>query len=198
MKRHAYAEFRLLLIAFLTVLQSSVFSQDSTQLKIISPFDSVSLNDVKAIGNLETGSVEVTMQILNKYHRLASISFGGAGFGDCGLVDDKGVKYKYFSYDARPSNSYGFNNGYSQIKDLLLGKKKVSILISVQDTFHIGQSETLKLRLLKVDKTVKTIKEAHLLCTLMLNYSFAGQTKYYIKNIPVEWVKPRPKPTGRR
>jgi hypothetical protein len=197
MKRHAYPELRLLVVASLVVLQFSTFAQDSTQLQVISPFDSVSLNEVKAIGNLETGSVEVTMQVQSEYHKLASINFGGAGFGDFGLTDDKGVKYKYSSYDGPPGNSYGVNKGYSRITDLLLGKKKVLILIAVQDTFHTGQSETLKFRLVKVDTTVRTIKEAHLLCTLMLDYMMAGQKQYYIKNIPVEWLKSKPKAAGK-
>lgn len=198
MKRHAYPELRLLLVVSLLLLQFCTFAQDSTQLQIISPFDSVKLNDVKAIGDLQTGSVEVTMQVHSEYHKLASINFGGAGFGDFGLTVDKGIKYKYSSYDGPPGNSYGINKGYSRITDLLLGKKGVLILIAVQDTFHTGQSETLKFRLLKVDRTVKIIKDAHLLCTIMLDYMMAGQKQCYIKNIPVEWVKPKPKATGKR
>jgi len=198
MKRYTYSKLRLLLVSALGVLQYSAYSQDSTQVQIISPFDSVSVTDVKAVGDLETGSVQVSMQVLSKYHKLASVSFGGAGFGDFGLTDDRGVKYKYFSYDARPGISYGFNKGYSPINDLYLGKKKVLLIIAVEDTFHTGQSEMLKFRLVKVDKAVKTIKEAHLLCTLMLNNMLAGQKQFYIKNIPVEWVKPKPKAVGKK
>ena len=115
---------------------------------------------------------------------------GGSAFDDLGLTDDRGIKYKYFSYSGPPGLTYGHNKGYSQMTDMVLGKSKVQMFIYVQDTFHVDQSETLKFRLVKVDKNVKTIKEAHLLCTLTLDYMAAGQKQFFIKNIPVEWVKP--------
>src|SRR5580693_2438642 len=119
MKWLTHGEFRLLLVVFLIMPHLPVFAQDSSQLQIISPYDSVSLSDVKAVGNLETGSVEVTMQVLSKYHKVASINFGGAGFDDLGVTDDKGVKYKYSSYDGPPGLSNGVNKGYARIADLM-------------------------------------------------------------------------------
>jgi hypothetical protein len=198
MKRLTYPKLRLLLVAYLALQQFSVFAQDSTQLQIVSPFDSVTLSNVKAIGNLQTGSIEVTIQVLSKYHKLTNVNFGGAGFADLGVTDDKGVKYKYSSYDGPPGLSNGINKGYSQMTDLQLGKSKALMIISVQDTFHTGQSETLRFRLVKADKTVKTLKEVHLLCALTLDYMSAGQKQYYIKDIPVEWFKPKPKVAGKR
>jgi hypothetical protein len=185
-------------MVFLLMPALSVIAQDSTQLQIISPYDSISLSDVKAIGNAETGSIQVTMQVLNRYHKLAIINIGGSAFGDLGLTDDKGIKYKYFSYSGPPGLTVGHNKGYSQMTDLVLGKSKVQMFIYVQDTFHVDQAATLKFRLVKVDKNVKTIKEAHLLCTLTLDYMAAGQKQFFIKNIPVEWVKPMPRKTENR
>jgi hypothetical protein len=197
MKWSIQPQFRLLLAVSLLIPKLSLFAQDSTQLQVISPFDSVSLSDVKAIGNLETGSVQITMQVLNKYHKVAIINIGGAAFDDLGLTDDRGTRYKYFSYSGPPGLTQGHNKGFSQITDMALGKSKVQMFIYVQDTLHVDQSETLKFRLVKVDKSVKTIKEAHLLCTLTLDYMSAGQKQFYIKNIPVEWVKPKPKVAGK-
>jgi len=174
----------------------SVFAQDSTRLQITSPYDSISLSDVKAIGNLETGSIQVTMQVTNKYHKVAIVNIGGPAFDDLGLTDDKGIKYKYFSYSGPPGLTVGHNKGYSQMTDMVLGKNKVQMFIYVQDTLHVDQSETLKFRLVKADKSVKAIKEAHLLCTLTLDYMAAGQKQFFIKNIPVEWVKPKTKSIG--
>lgn len=122
---------------------------------------------------------------------MAIINIGGSAFDDLGLADDKGIKYKYFSYSGPPGLIVGHNKGYSQMTDIVLGKSKVQMLIYVQDTFHVDQTATLKFRLVKVDKSVKAIKEAHLLCTLTLDYMSAGQRQFYIKSIPVEWVKPR-------
>jgi len=185
-------KFRLLLVVFMPTL--AIFAQDSTQLQIISPFDSIGLSDAKAIGNLETGSIQVTMQVTNKYHKIAIINIGGSAFDDLGLTDDKGIKYKYFSYSGPPGLTVGHNKGYSQMTDMVLGKSKVQMFIYVQDTLHADQETTLKFRLLKVDKSVKTIKEAHLLCTLTLDYMSAGQKQFFIKSIPVEWVKPIARP----
>jgi len=192
MKWPIHPKFRVLVVVFLLTPAISVLAQDSTQLQITSPYDSISLSDVKAIGNPETGSIQVTMQVLNKYHKVAIINIGGSAFDDLGLTDDKGIKYKYFSYSGPPGLTVGHNKGYSQMTDLVLGKSKVQMFIYVQDTFHVDQSETLKFRLVKVDKSVKTIKEAHLLCTLTLDYMAAGQKQFFIKNIPVEWIKRKP------
>lgn len=198
MKWPIHPKFRLLLVVFLLMPALPVFAQDSTQLQIISSFDSISLSDVKAIGNLETGSIQVTIQVTNKYHKMAIINIGGSAFDDLGLTDDKGIKYKYFSYSGPPGLTVGHNKGYSQMTDMVLGKSKVQMFIYVQDTFHVDQSATLKFRLVKVDKSVKTIKEAHLLCTLTLDYMAAGQKQFFIKNIPVEWVRPKSKSTAKK
>jgi len=195
MKWLIHPKFRLLVMVFLLMPGLSVHAQDSTQLQIISPFDSIGLSDVKAMGNLETGSIQLTMQVTNKYHKMAIINIGGSAFDDLGLTDDKGTKYKYFSYSGPPGLTVGHNKGYSQMTDMVLGKSKVQMFIYVQDTFHVDQSATLKFRLVKVDKSVKTIKEAHLLCTLTLDYMAAGQKQFFIKNIPVEWLKPKPRIT---
>jgi len=196
MKWLTHPKFRLLLLVFLLMPALSVFAQDSTRLQITSPYDSISLSDVKAIGNLETGSIQVTMQVTNKYHKVAIVNIGGPAFDDLGLTDDKGIKYKYFSYSGPPGLTVGHNKGYSQMTDMVLGKNKVQMFIYVQDTLHVDQSETLKFRLVKADKSVKAIKEAHLLCTLTLDYMAAGQKQFFIKNIPVEWVKPKTKSIG--
>ncbi len=191
MNKKIYLRF-LLQITFLTSLYASA-QKDSMKLQIVPPFDSISINGVRAIGDPRTGSVEVSMQVRSDYQKLASIDFAGGAFGDFGVTDGKGTKYKYSSYDGPPGMSYGYNKGYSRIADLTFGQNKVRMVISVQDTLKTGQSETLKFRLTKVDTTVRIITEVHMLCTLMLQYMFEGQKELYIKNILVQWVKSNPK-----
>jgi hypothetical protein len=195
MKQPFYPSLRLFLFALLLVSKSSAFSQDNVKLQIVSPFDSIKLRDVKAIGNLQTGAVEVTMQIQSDFHKLASLTFSGGAFDDFGLIDDKGVKYKYSTYSGPSATDNGANKGYSTIAHLQLGKSKAAILISVQDTFRLGQSKTLQFLLPSVDKSVKTLKEAHILCHLMLDYMSAGQKQFFLRNIPVEWINSKPKPS---
>ena len=191
MKKQIYLRL-LLQITFLTSLSASA-QQDTMQLQIVSPFDSISITGVRALGDPRTGSVEVSMQVRSDYQKLASVDFAGGAFGDFGVTDGKGTKYKYSSYDGPPGMSYGYNKGYSRIADLMFGQNKVRMVISVQDTLKTGQSETLKFRLTKMDTTVRIITEVHMLCTLMLQYMFEGQKEFYIKNVPVEWLKPTQK-----
>lgn len=165
--------------------------EDSSNLQVICPFDSLDIKDVKATGNLKTGAVQMSMQVRNGYHKLAQVDFGGGAFGDFGLIDDKGIKYKYSSYEGPGGINAGVNKGYARITDLQFGKSKVTVLISVQDTLHSSQAQSLSFRLPKVDKSVKSIKEVHILSTLMLHYMFVGQKEIILKNIPVEWVKPQ-------
>jgi hypothetical protein len=63
MKWNISAKFWPLLASSPAILQPSIFAQDSTRFQIISPFDSISLNNITAIGHPEFGSVEVTMQV---------------------------------------------------------------------------------------------------------------------------------------
>jgi hypothetical protein len=191
MKKYVSFKLLVLVIAAVFALQLVTIAQETTQLQVTSSFDSIAITEIKAVGNLETGSVEVSMHVRSDYHKLAGISFTGGAFNDFGLIDDKGVKYKYSSYSGSAGLDNGVNKGYLPVTNLRLGISKVGLIISVHDTLHAGQSSILAFRLPKVDKTVKTIKEVHMLGMLQLNYMAAGQKECYIKNITVEWVKPK-------
>lgn len=182
--------FRLLSLLVLVVGTLSASAQDSPQLQIISPFDSLFVSAVKAVGNLMTGSVDVTMQVTNQYHKLAVVEFSGGAFGDFGVTDDKGVKYKLYSNDHLIGTG-GINKGYAPITGLQLGKSKTQMILLVQDTLSNGQISTLHFRLMKVDKSVVALKEMHLLSMLFLDYMMKGQKQFLLKNVPVEWIKPK-------
>ena len=168
-----------------------IAQEESNRPQVTNPFDSLTINDIRAIGNPATGSVQVTMQVHSDNHKLAKLDFGGGTFGDFGVTDDKGIQYKYSSSEGPGGINAGVNKGYGRIADLLFGQSKVGMLISVQDTLYPGVSKSLAFRLNKVDKSTRLIRETHILSTLMLSGMFAGQKAWTIKNIPIEWIQPK-------
>jgi hypothetical protein len=192
--------FNRVFIALFFVLSTvSVFGQaEAPEGNIISPFDSLSVSNLTATGNLQTGAVQVKMRVQNDYHKMAQIDFGGGTFDDFGVIDDKGARYKYSSNDDPHGLNSGINKGYSRISDLKLGKNKVTMLISVQDTLHNGQSRILSFTLPKADKSVKGLTEIHIMTTLTLNYMFTGQKQTVVKNIPITWAEPKQQPVNQK
>jgi hypothetical protein len=187
---------RLLMGAILLIGPAVAFCQGTSQTEVNSPFDSIKITHISATGNPQTGSVKVTMQVRSDFHKLASLSFSGGAFDDFGVTDEQGVKYKYFSYSGPAGTNNGANRGYAPIKDLQLNGKKVSVLISVQDTFSAGKTATLSFQLQQVNKSVASLKEIHILCHLMLDFMNAGQKQFFIKNLPVQWQKGKDVATG--
>ena len=165
-------------------------AQDSTGMSLFSPFDSISLAEVKAVGQLETGVVDLTVQVRNSYHKLAQLNFGSGSYSDFGILDDKGVRYALFHSEQLETAAQA-NKGYSPISALQFGKDKRTILNLVHDTLAAGGTKLLWIRLAKVAKTSRMIREAHLLCTLQLNYMVYGQKQFVIKNAPIDWVQPK-------
>ena len=134
--------------------------------------------------------MQVSIKVKSNYHKQASLGFAGGAYDDFGVTDNKGMKYKFSSYEGPGGIKEGVNKGFSRIADLQFGRSKPMILIAVRDTLHNGQSETLSFKLPKTDKDIKMLKEAHIMSTLMLNYTSAGQRMFQLKNIPVTWIKP--------
>ncbi|HWK02773.1 MAG TPA: hypothetical protein VNS58_04040 [Puia sp.] len=190
MKRRFCLILRVFLIAFLTGVHFIVLAQDSTELKVISPYDSLVLSDIKAIGNLQTGNLELSMQVRTDYHKLTDVYFDLGGFGSMGITDDKGMKYKIPTND-RLIGTAGINKGYMPVSGVQFGKNKMNWVTYVKDTLHTGESKTLTIRLGKVNKTLSYIKEFHIRCILTLNYMWVGDKTYQAKNIKVDWIKPK-------
>jgi len=190
MKRFIFRRLRPILPLILGSLALSAAAQDTSQLIVKSPFDSLSAHDVKAVGNLQTGSVEITMQVRNDYLKhWVALNFTGGAFEGFGVTDDKGTKYKVYSNDHLMGTA-GINNGYGQIWALMLGKSTPKIFITVYDTLQPGQVTTLRFRLGRVNKMVHKITELHMLAMFSLEYTFAGQKEYIVKNLPINWIKP--------
>ncbi|WP_431213801.1 hypothetical protein ACQ86N_02555 [Puia sp. P3] len=163
-------------------------AQDSTAMSFSSPFDSISLTEVKVVGQVETGVVDITVQVRNSYQKLAQLNFGSGSYSDFGILDDKGVRYALF-HSERLETAAQANQGYSPISALQFGKDKRTILNLVHDTLAADGTKLLWIRLGKVNKTTRVIREAHLLCTLQLNYMVYGQKQFIIKNAPIDWVQ---------
>jgi hypothetical protein len=164
-------------------------AQDTTEMKIISAFDSLIISDVKAIGNIETNSMEISMVVHNDYYKMIDAHWSLGGFEDLGITDDKGKKYKVLT-STKLIGTANINNGFKSISGVQFGSKKMDWLTYVKDTLSAGDSKKLVIRVPKVDKTVKSIKELHIRCILSKGYMWAGDKSYQINNIKVEWIKP--------
>jgi hypothetical protein len=186
MKKRGFA----ILYTVFTVFQLKAYAQDSTDMKIISPFDSLTITNVKAIGNIETGSMEISMDVRNDYHKLTDVHWILGGFEDLGLTDDKGIKYKIFT-STQMIGTANINKGFQRITGVQFGSKKMDWLTYVKDTVGTNQSKKLIIRLAKVNKAVSLIKELQMRCILTLGYIWAGDKFYQIKNVKVDWIKPK-------
>jgi hypothetical protein len=181
--------FLHLTCAFIIAFSLAASAQDTTEMKIISPFDSLIISNVKAIGNIETGTIEISMDVRNDYYKMIEAYWSLGGFEDLGITDDKGKKYKIFT-STKLIGTANINNGFKGISGVQFGSKKMDWLTYVKDTLSAGDSKKLIIRVPKVDKTVKSIKELHIRCILSKGYMWAGDKSYQISNIKVDWVKP--------
>jgi hypothetical protein len=173
------------IIAFCPLAASA---QDTTEMKIVSPFDSLIISNVKAIGNIETGSMEISMIVRNDYYRMIDAHWSLGGFEDLGITDDQGKNYKIFT-STKLIGTANINNGFKSISGVQFGSKKMDWLTYVKDTVSAGDSKKLIIRIPKVDKTVKSIRELHIRCILSKGYMWAGDKSYQINNIKIDWVK---------
>lgn len=181
--------FLLLVCALIAFCPLTASAQDTTEMKIVSPFDSLIMSNVTAIGNIEAGSMEISMVVRNDYYKMIDAHWSLGGFEDLGITDDKGKKYKIFT-STKLIGTANINNGFKSISGVQFGSKKMDWLTYVKDTLSAGDSRKLIIRIPKVDKTVKLIKELHIRCILSKGYMWAGDKSYVIKNIKVDWVKP--------
>lgn len=86
---------RIIVALSFLLLTVHVFGQTPTsQAQVVSAFDSLSISNISAAGNLQTGAVQISMSVQNNYHKLAQIDFGGGAFDDFGVTDAKGIRYK--------------------------------------------------------------------------------------------------------
>lgn len=185
-----YASSILFAMYVFVSIQLPSFAQDTTEMKIISPFDSLTITNVKAVGNIETGSMEISMDVRNDYHKQTDVHWSLGGFEDLGITDDKGMKYKIFT-STQLIGTANINKGFQKITGVQFGSKKMDWLTYVKDTVGIEQAKKLIIRLAKVDNAVRFIKELQIRCILTLDYVWAGDKSYQLKNIKIDWNKPK-------
>jgi len=137
--------FLHLTCAFIFDFCPSVSAQDTTEMKIISTFDSLIISNVKAIGNIETGSMEISMVVRNDYYKMIDAYWSLGAFEDLGITDDKGKKYKIFT-STKLIGTANINNGFKSISGVQFGNKKMDWLTYVKDTVSAGDSKKLIIR----------------------------------------------------
>lgn len=184
----------LISLLFYSSLAMAGFGQDTSAPTIKVPFDSIAVTNVKAVGNIQTGSVEISMDIRNDYHALVDLHWSVGGYDGLGMTDDKGKFYKIYT-STKAIGAAGINKGYLQIKGVQFGSKKMDWLTYVKDTVSAGNTKKLKVTIPKMQKDVAVIREFHARCILSVSQMWVGDEQFTINNIKIEW-SPRPKPAA--
>ena len=190
MKRITRTAGLILLLCHLFAWQFHASGQDSLAPKVISPFNSLILTDVQAIGDVATGNVEIAMNFQNNYPKIADVYLSLGTYVDFGLTDNKDNKYKVFTNEGLIEKS-PINAGYKKVNGVQFGNKKLQIVTYLKDTLATGHSLPFKITVGKLDKSINNIKEVHIRCILSLNHVWAGDQSYQIHNIKVDWTLPK-------
>lgn len=172
--------FALLLVS---CLQANGQSSD-TALKIISPFDSLSIIKANAIGNKKTGQVTVSLEIKNNYIKEAETILSLSAFGDFGMTDDKGTKYKAYT-SGMLGGPDPANNGFSPVSSIHFADKKPGMMGDIVQYLKGGESKDFVFNI--KTKTATMLKDFHVTCTLSINELVVGTQKLEVKNFKIKW-----------
>jgi hypothetical protein len=181
----------LTFLLFYSSLAIAGVAQDTSQLTVKIPFDSIVVTNVKAVGNVQTGSVEISLDVRNDYHELVDLHWSVGGFDGLGMTDDKGKFYKIYT-NTKAIGAAGINKGYLQIKGVQFGSKKMDWLTYVKDTVNAGNTKKLKVTIPKMQKDVAVIKEFHARCILSVSQMWVGDEQFTIENMKIEWLNSKP------
>lgn len=165
---------------------STSFAQSRDSMRVIAPFDSLRVDNVKASGNIKTGTLEIRMTFHNNYAATAGVSLSLGGFADFGIIDEKGKKYKIYT-DSHLIGTQDVNKGYLKIPFVQFGDKKYDWVTLIQQDFTHSQQKELIVRIGHFNKDNKTIKEFHIRCILALNLEYIGTELCKVENVPIEW-----------
>jgi len=165
---------------------NNCFAQDKGEMKVTIPFDSLSVDSAKAIGNLKTGTLEIRMTFHNNYAATAGVSLSLGGFTDFGITDEKGIKYKIYT-DSHLIGTEDVNKGYLKIPFVQFGDRKYDWVTLIQQDLTHDQQKELVVRISHFNKDNKIIKEFHIRCILALNLEHIGEKLYKVENLPIKW-----------
>ena len=141
------------------------------------------LDLVMATGNLKPGTVEITMDFKNWYSNIAGVSLGLGGFPDFGITDSKDRKFKLHT----DVNTVNTNKGYGNIPLVEFGDKKFTWVATVNQEIPPTEARKLTIRLNKLDKSIKEIRDFHIRCILSVDYGNVGDQIYSVERIQINW-----------
>ncbi len=182
---HKFATIGLLALLCLSFIAPAT-AQDENSLTVSSPYDSLSVSNVKAVGMAKTGEVTISVDIENKYAKQAKVHFSLGGYSDLGIEDDKGNKYKIHTSE-RLIGTQDINKGYKKISSVFFGEKKMGSFTYVEQELGTGDTKTFTIKLAQFNKSSKKITDLHVRCILFLNYMHVGDKMIKINEVPIEW-----------
>lgn len=187
MKRYHYLRFIAVITGFICCITiNHCLAQAKGEMKVTIPFDSLTVDSIKATGNLKTGTLEIRMLFHNNYAATAGVSLSLGAFADFGITDGKGKKYKIYT-DSHLIGTQDVNKGYLKIPFVQFGDKKYDWITLIQQNFTHGQQKELIVRINHFNKDNKDIKEFHIRCILALNLEHVGEGLYRMENLSIDW-----------
>lgn len=158
MKKHLCLIVRLCLAVL--ICHSEIYAQNSSQSKLTTPYDSLTVTDVKAKANKATGSLELKMKFTNISHKHNKVHLVLGSFDDFGITSTNGNRYKVFTSE-NVINTGSNNKGYYPITTVQFGTKKLNWVTSVIQELKPGEERIFSVSIEKFDKSANTIKDIH-------------------------------------
>jgi hypothetical protein len=187
MKKYTYLNF---FVFITTVLATSPCrAQDSSNLTITNPYDSLKINEVKATGNSSSSTLHITMIFKNISKKRQTLHLDLGGFDDFGITTMNNKRYKVFTSENTIDNNQP-NKGFKNISKIQFGNKKLDWVTIVKQELNPGEERLFSIWLDKFEKSDLIIKNIHVRCILSINSMHVGDKKIAIQNIPINWIPP--------
>jgi hypothetical protein len=185
MKKYTYLSFFVFLTLVLTTQHG--LAQDSANFKIINPYDSLLIDEVKASGNLSSSTLQITMIFKNISKKRQTLHLDLGGFDDFGITTMSNKRYKVFTTE-NVIDANQPNKGFKNISKIQFGNKKFDWVTIVKQELNPGEERLLSIWLERFEKTDHIIKDIHVRCILSINSMHVGDKKISIENIPIIWI----------
>lgn len=176
-------------------MSARLLAQDNKPLKIVTPFESLQINDVTLTGNQLKRSVTIGIKFKNLYPKRATVHFNFGEFEEFGIVDGNGNKYKIYTREDLTGTS-NINKGFRNISSVAFGSKKLDYFTYLRQDLNIGEEKTLLVVINGVDKNLEKLQDFHIKCRLLFSGIIKGEGVYRIEGLKINWGQPEAKTKG--
>jgi hypothetical protein len=184
-----YTCLNLFVLFIIGLSTSTCRAQNPSNITILNPYDSLTVNDIKAIGNSRSSALNITMIFKNISSKRQTVNLDLGGFDDFGITTMNNKRYKVFTSENVIDNNQP-NKGYKNISKIQFGNKKLDWVTIVKQELNPGEERLFSIWLDKFENSDLAIKNIHIRCILSINSMHVGDKKIAIENIPINWMPP--------